>query len=423
MSKWNSIIHYRPGRLGKSTILSSIGLGIRAIVQAAYLLLISRWLGADGYGLFAGIVAFFSFATPLANWGSGLLLTQYIAQDKKNSQGMWATALVQSGVIGTLLLTFTLSIAVLFLPQKIAIWSLLLLAISELILLPASHAASSQCFALEHGNAAALSVSLVPFGRLVMLLLAIISPWSATPELAASAHFLGTVIGFAIAFGLVTWIDGLPAWKQRLSLASATQQGTAYAVSNVAGTSYQEVDKIIMLQLVGAATVGSYTVAFRVATIFVLPLTALIGVFLPRLMAQYNEHKKNQHTLRMITLTTLGYAALASLGMLFTAPFLPWVFGAGYEESLHYLQLMALWPIIFGLRQVLAARLTAQEKQRWRSWIETVGLLLIAMLSLALLPQFGAKAAIFALLLTEAAVALMMYICSRLHNVKTYYKE
>lgn len=423
MSKWKSIIHYRPGRLGKSTILSSIGLGIRAIVQAAYLLLISRWLGADGYGLFAGIVAFFSFATPLANWGSGLLLTQYIAQDKKNSQGMWATALVQSGVIGTLLLTFTLSIAVLFLPQKIAIWSLLLLAISELILLPASHAASSQCFALEHGNAAALSVSLVPFGRLVMLLLAIISPWSATPELAASAHFLGTVIGFAIAFGLVTWIDGLPAWKQRLSLASATQQGTAYAVSNVAGTSYQEVDKIIMLQLVGAATVGSYTVAFRVATIFVLPLTALIGVFLPRLMAQYNEDKKNQHTLRMITLTTLGYAALASLGMLFTAPFLPWVFGAGYEESLHYLQLMALWPIIFGLRQVLAARLTAQKKQRWRSWIETVGLLLIAMLSLALLPQFGAKAAIFALLLTEAAVALMMYICSRLHNVKTYYKE
>ena len=393
MSKWKSIIHYRPGRFGKSTILSSIGLGIRAIVQAAYLLLISRWLGADGYGLFAGIVAFFSFATPLANWGSGLLLTQYIAQDKKNSQGMWATALVQSGVIGTLLLTFTLSIAVLFLPQKIAIWSLLLLAISELILLPASHAASSQCFALEHGNAAALSVSLVPFGRLVMLRLAIISPWSATPELAASAHFLGTVIGFAIAFGLVTWIDGLPAWKQRLSLASATQQGTAYAVSNVAGTSYQEVDKIIMLQLVGAATVGSYTVAFRVATIFVLPLTALIGVFLPRLMAQYNEDKKNQHTLRMITLTTLGYAALASLGMLFTAPFLPWVFGAGYEESLHYLQLMALWPIIFGLRQVLAARLTAQEKQRWRSWIETVGLLLIAMLSLALLPQFGAKAA------------------------------
>lgn len=422
MSKWNSIIHYRPGRLGKSTILSSIGLGIRAIVQAAYLLLISRWLGADGYGLFAGIVAFFSFATPLANWGSGLLLTQYIAQDKKNSRGMWATALVQSGVIGTLLLTFTLSIVVLFLPQKIAIWSLLLLAISELILLPASHAASSQCFALERGSAAALSVSLVPFGRLVMLLLAIISPWSATPELAASAHFLGTVIGFAIAFGLVTWIDGLPAWKQRLSLASATQQGTAYAVSNVAGTSYQEIDKIIMLQLLGATVVGSYTVAFRVASIFVLPLTALIGVFLPRMMVQYNEMQKSNRTFYVIIVVVVIYGILAGGGILVIAPFLPWVFGEGYENSSHYLQLIALWPILFGLRQVLAAGLTAQKKQRWRSWIETVGLLLIAILNLILLPQFGAKAAIFALLVTETAVALMMYMCSRQHNIKAYDK-
>lgn len=70
-----------------------------------------------------------------------------------------------------------------------------------------------------------------------------------------------------MAFGLVAWVDGLPAWKQRLPFISATRQGTAYAVSNVAGTSYQEVDKIIMLQL-GAATVGSYTVAFRNLLVF-----------------------------------------------------------------------------------------------------------------------------------------------------------
>lgn len=73
--------------------------------------------------------------------------------------------------------------------SKIAIWSLLLLAVSELILLPASHAASSQCFALERGGAAALSVSLIPFGRLSILLLAVVAPWGATPELAVLAHF------------------------------------------------------------------------------------------------------------------------------------------------------------------------------------------------------------------------------------------
>lgn len=424
MSKWNSIFHYRLGRLGKSTILSSTGLGIRAIIQAAYLLLISRWLGAEGYGLFAGIVAFFSLATPLANWGSGLLLTQYIAQDKRHSRGMWATALVQSGIIGILLVTLLLSVALLFLPQKIAIWSLLLLAVSELILLPASHAASSQCLALERGGAAALSVSLIPFGRLSILLLAVVAPWGATPELAVLAHFLGTVIGFAVAFGLVAWVDGLPAWKQRLPFISATRQGTAYAVSNVAGTSYQEVDKIIMLLLLGAATVGSYTVAFRVASIFVLPLSALIGVFLPRMMNQYNEREKSKNTYRIIMLVALIYGVLAGIGILVVTPFLPWVFGVGYEDSLYYLQLFAVWPMLFGLRQVLAARLTAQKRQRWRSWVEAMGLVLVAVLNFVLLPQFGAEAAIIALLVTEVFVTLVMslFIYQNRYSNNIYFK-
>lgn len=410
MNKWNNLFHYRLGHLGRSTILSSAGLGIRAIIQAAYLLLISRWLGTEGYGLFAGIVAFFSLATPLANWGSGLLLTQYIAQDRQLSRGMWATALVQSGIIGILLVTLLLSVALLFLPQKIAIWSLFILAVSELILLPASHAASSQFFALERGDVAALSVSLIPFFRLSILLLAVAAPWGATPELAVLTHFLGTATGFAVAFGLVAWVDGLPAWKQRLPFISATRQGTAYAVSNVAGTSYQEVDKIIVLQLLGATTAGSYTVAFRVASIFVLPLSALIGVFLPRLMSQYKEREKNKNTFRIMILVVLIYSIIAGIGILVIAPFLPWVFGVGYEDSLHYLQLFAVWPILFGLRQTLAARLTAQKRQHFRSWIETIGLVLIASLNFMLLPQFGAISAIIALLITEIFVTLVMSV-------------
>lgn len=408
MNKWNSFLHYRPGRLGKSTILNSAGLGIRAIIQAVYLLLISRWLGAEGYGFFAGIVAFFSIATPLANWGSSLLLTQYITQDKQLSRGMWATALVQSGIIGILLVTLLLSIALFFLPQKIAIWSLLLLAVSELILLPASHAASSQCFALEQGTAAALSVSFIPFGRLSTLLLAIVAPWGATPEFAVLAHFLGTVIGFAVAFGLVAWIDGLPSWKQRLPFLSATRQGTAYAVSNVAGTSYQEMDKIIMLQLLGATIVGSYTVAFRVASIFILPLSALVAVFLPRMMAQYNKGDDSKNTFRIIILVVLIYSVIVGISILIIAPFLPLVFGIGYEDSMYYLQLLATWPLLFGLRQIVAAQLTAQKKQRWRSIIEVMGLVFITTLNFVLLPQFGAKSAIIALLVTEVFITLAM---------------
>ena len=158
MHAWHRFINYRPGRLGRNAILGTVGLGVRAIIQAAYLLIVSRWLGAEGYGLFAGSVALFTLATPLANWGSSLLLTEHVAHDRNRSRGMWATALVQTGVVGGILFIGMLILAILLPREQLPLGALLLLALSELLLLPASHAANSLCSALERGGAAALGM-------------------------------------------------------------------------------------------------------------------------------------------------------------------------------------------------------------------------------------------------------------------------
>lgn len=405
MHGWHKLINYRPGRLGRNTILGTAGLGGRAIVQAAYLLIVSRWLGAEGYGLFAGSVALVTLATPLANWGSALLLTEYVAQDRSRSRGMWATALVQTGVVGGILIIGMLALSALLLREQLPLGPMLLLAASELLLLPASHAASSQCSALERGGAAALSVCLVPLGRILAMLGAVACNLAATPELAALAHFSGTVLGLVAAIVLVAWVDGLPAWHARLPLREATRQGTAYAISNAAGTSYQEVDKTLMLQLLGAATVGPYTVAFRVASMFVLPVSALISATLPRLMARYGSEDQHR-TYRAILLSALGYGLVAGAAILMAAPFVPQVFGPDYGEATAYLQLLAPWPVLFALRQCLAAKLTALYQQRMRSITEVAGLALVIALNLLFLPYAGATVAIWSLLATEATMSL-----------------
>lgn len=405
MSTWRKLFSYRPGLLGRNALLGIAGLGGRAVIQAVYLLIVSRWLGAEGYGLFAGSVALVTLAAPLANWGSALLLTQHIAQDRSRSRGMWATALVQTGVVGGALVVGVLAVSALLLRERLPLGPLLLLAASELLLLPVSHAASSQCTALEHGSAAALSVCLVPLGRTLAILGAVASSLAATPELAALAHFSGTVLGLAVAIALVAWVDGPPAWRARLPLREATRQGSAYAISNVAGTSYQEVDKMLMLQLLSAAVVGPYIVAFRVASIFVLPVSALISATLPRLMAGHGGSGR-WRTYRAMLLATLGYGLLAGLIILAVAPFVPQVFGADYGRSTAYLRLMAPWPVLFALRQCLAARLTVNRQQRVRSIAEVSGLALVTVLNLLSLPHGGAVAAIWALLATEAAMSL-----------------
>ncbi len=403
---------YRPGRLGKNTLFGTAGLGARAVIQAVYLLLVSRWLGAEGYGLFAGSVALVVLGAPLANWGSSLLLMRHIAEDRGSSRAILATALVQTGVIGGLLVLIVLMVSALLLPQSLPLVPVLLLALSELVLLPAAQAATSHCYALERGPASAVVTCLVPLGRTLAMLGAIAYGFAATPYYAAAAHFTGSVFGLMAAIVVVACIDGLPAWQSRLPVLSALRQGTIYAVSSVAGTSYQEVDKILMLQLLGAVAVGSYTAAFRVASIFVLPISALISATLPRLMVS-QENGGKATTYRVVLKVALGYGVLAGLAILVAAPFVPLFFGPGYEDAARCLMLLAPWPSLLALRQCLAMNMTILNRQHTRSTLEVAGFILVAVLNVLLLPRMGEAAAAASLLATEIAVSAALWAALR----------
>lgn len=405
---WRELRAYRPGQLGKNTIYGTIGLGVRAVVQAIYLLIISRWLGAEGYGLFAGSVALVILCAPVASWGILLLVTRHIASDRERSRAMWATALAQTGLVGGLLVLGTLVVSTL-LPQRLPLGPMFMLAVSELILLPITWAAASQCYALEHGKASAMAICLSPIGRAGLMLLAIASGVAATPANAAAAHFLGSATAVGAVVILVARVDGWPAWRARMRLRDSLREGAPYAASNVASSGYQEVDKFLMLQSLGAAVVGPYTVAFRVASIFVMPVTALISASLPRLMARAGT-AEGARTYRFVLLSGVGYGMLVSVAILLVAPWVPRIFGSDYAQATHYLALLAPWPVLFALRHGLATHLTAHDRQALRSCIEVAALGIVVALNLLLLPRVGPGAAVLALLATEVLAIVAMAV-------------
>lgn len=407
-------LRYRPGQLGRNTIYGTTGLGVRAAVQAIYLLIVSRWLGADGYGLFAGSVALVVLCAPIASWGSLLLVTRYIARDRTSSRAMWATALAQTGLVGGILVLGILIVSVL-LPQRLPLGPMFMLAISELILLPVTWAAASQCYALEQGKASALAICLSPIGRTAFMLLAMAAGVSATPDNAAFAHFAGSVVAGVAALVLVARVDGWPHWRARLRLRDSLREGAPYAVSNVASSGYQEVDKFLMLQVLGAAIVGPYTVAFRIASMFVMPVTALISASLPRLMARAGTGD-GARTYQAMLLSGVGYGLLVGVAILLVAPWLPRIFGDDYALATHYLGLLAAWPVLFALRHGLATYLTAHHRNTLRSCIEMAALGIVVLLNLLLLPRLGPDAAVFALLATEVMAILTFGVAVRRHS-------
>jgi O-antigen/teichoic acid export membrane protein len=396
---------FRVGRLGRNAVLGTSGLGFRAVLQAAYLVLLSRWLGSQGYGLFAGSVALMVLAAPLANWGSGLLLTRYIARDRDRCPGMWATALIQTGITGGLLTIALMLVSAFALHERVGVGAMLLLALSELILLPAAQAATSACFALENGRAAAAAVCLVPLGRVLAILAMIVLGTAATPAAASIGHFAGSLAGMTGTVILVAILGGWPQWRRRLPFVDATRQGTAYAIGGLVGTSYLEVDKVLMLQLLGAAAVGPYTAGFRVVSVFALPISALISATLPRLMTQHAV-PGDHNTYRAVVLAATGFGLLASIIVAVIAPWVPYVFGPGYAATTRYVLLLAPWPLLFALHQCVAANLTATDRQTSRVLIEGAGLLFVIVLNLTFLQPSGPKTSALTLLLAEVAMTL-----------------
>ena len=415
LSKW---LQYRPGRLGKNTILGSLGLGFRAMIQALYLVLVSRWLGAEGYGWFSGAVALVILGSPLASWGTTYLIPRYIARDRSNSRAMWATALVQTGIIGSLLSVGMLLIALLLPEQPLPWMVFFLLAAAELILLPATHAATSYFYALEHGFYSALSMCLVPLSRVLIILSLIIVGVQGTPENAVIGHFIGSVIGLTVALVLIMQLDGWPDWSERLNFWRATREGTSYALSNAASTSYQEIDKVLMLQILGASAVGTYTVAFRVSSIFALPIAALIGAFLPRMMMMREKKENISQIFRIMIFTALGYGFFAGLLILFFTPIIPILFGTEYSESKQLLILLSPWPFVFALRQTLASWFTANNIQNIRTIIDITGVAVIGILNSLMLSWLGEIGAAVSLITTEIFLITIFIIFMQTKNIK-----
>lgn len=402
------------GRLGQNALLSTAGLGARAVIQAAYLILLSRWMGPHGYGLFAGSVATAIIISLVSGWGITYVLTRRVARDPSTSNGMWATAIVQVLLSGTLLIGVLMLASQVALAERVDMRSMLLLGFSELIALPLVQVVAALCLALDRGASAAFSMCLVPALRLGVVMTGVILGVMATAANVASLHFAGTLAGMLVALYLVTLMDGVPAWSQRLSWRKATAEGTRYAVGLLVGTSYQEVDKMLLLQILGATVAGTYTAAFRVMSVFVLPVAALMGAALPRLFALHGT-RTGSHLLKNVTLAAVGYATVASIAAALVAPLMPLVFGAGYAVSTRYLLMLSPWALVFALHQSAAIALTASNRQGARVIVESLGLALVIGMNIWLLRTVGVAASVLALLTAEVFMAAGCWTMMRRH--------
>lgn len=394
----------RVGRLGMNTVWTTAALGLRAVMQAAYLILLSRAMGPNEYGLFAGSVAAAVLLAPLSGWGVSMLVSERVGKSAAAGRGMWAGALAQTSWTGGLLAILVLLCA-LGLPGRLAVGPMALLVLSELVVLPMTQSASTLMLALGRGAAGSIVVCIVPAFRL-----AAVGAWMlASDDLdgshVAAMHAIGSIAGGAFVMGIVRRVVGAADWQARPTLREMVARGRAYALGLLVGTSYTEVDKVLLLQLASATVAGLYTAAFRVAAVLAIPVTALASNALPRLFATVGTPQWSRMFRAVFVAATMYAVGIAVVAFL-AAGWLPAIFGQAFAPSTPLLRMLCPWIVLYATHLVLAMALTSLGQQRTRVAIETIGLCLVVTVNVALIPSLGARGAVYALLATDATVAM-----------------
>ena len=393
--------------IGFDTFIGSLGLFFRALIQAIYLVIVSRAIGVDGYGFFAGVVAVSILLSPLSGWGCSYVVTRKISAENISVNSILIPVLMQVIITGTFLLAIIASVSTLI--NYISLSVLLLIGISELILLPIVLVIANIGIALRKSIFAAIIACVVPVARLLSLLLVLVFMRNEiTVDYVCWSYFAGSLSGIIVSMAYLFCITGAPEFPKKIISTDMIKAGGPYAMGSAVSSSFMELDKVIVLHFLGSAALGLYSLAFRVSSIFILPLAAFGSVVLPRIFAGKVDHQWEGAT-KILLLFPLVYGVIAGAIMCALAPLVPLIFGNEFAESVNYLRLLALWPVLHGIRSCLGVGLVGAGLQSGRLLIELAGLITVVLLNVCLISKYGVVLTIYSLLASEFLMAIFFF--------------
>lgn len=404
------------GGVGQSTIWISVALAIRALIQASYLILLSRLIGAEQYGLFAGYISVVMLLYPLAGWGISYLIVERLTVNLIPPATLLAIAIRQVIIVGIPLLIAVSFLSGFILDFEVDTRVMMLLCFSEFILMAVSSVAINFFLILGKNFFTAISMCLVPFFRILALSIAALSGSYLDVIRVSELYVFGAVVGGAISFYLLLrLIRGMPSFCDRSVERSLFSAGGRYVTGTFVSNGSQEIDKIMILHLLGPALLGIYSVAYRMASLLTLPVSALSSVILPKLFAS-TSRKAKVNLMKMSLICSSIYGVLSGAVLLVLFPFVLPVFGKEFVDAKYLAFPFSVWLTFFSIKTIFCTILTGVNLQFYRILIEFVSLIILVVFCFWLLPFFGVVAAAYSLVAADILIIVFCFTTLKKSN-------
>lgn len=406
-----TVWRWRPGAYARDSLRIFGWLLLRTAVLAAMVLILARWLGAEGYGTFVSALAIASFFTPLANLGLGGVLLVRGARHPARLSAIQAQALrlwALSSSVCTLLATAAMAWS---LPDRQPLWALALLAAAEVCATSWVELKTRIAQAQQQVQRFGAIQAGLPLARLVALVPAMTLA-SATPVAWMIGYALASLLyAAALAVVLRAQPDSDAPSNVSTSLAPIprlVREGLPFAGGALALRLQSEFNKPVLAQI-GYAEAGALGVAQRMVDLVALPLTALQEALWPRVFAASHPHQRLWRTGALLVLLALAGGVFVAL----VAPLLPWLLGEDYGQATLALVWLAGLPALQVLRNLSNAAILAQQRNHRMLLVYATAATSGVVLTLLWVPSHGMAGAVWAMYGSEGLASAVAWSSRR----------
>lgn len=408
----NEIQRVRKSVLARNAGWMLVGQGLNVALQAGYFVLLARLLGVREYGVFAGAFAFAAIAMPYSALGSGLLFVRYVSTEHSKFAAYWGNILIATLSIGALL-TLVLYLLAPHLLNPASASVVLLVALGNCVFGQLVACMGQMFQAFEQLHMTAMLNVLTNFLRLLAVVALAIFVHHAGAWQWALASLLVSVLAAVAGSAILALRFGPPRFVASLFRSTAAE-GLGFSFAGSTQAVYNDIDKSMLSHYGMNVENGIYTMAYRLADIASIPITALDAASLPR---YFRQSKEGFGSVRALSSRLAKRAALVGLvmaGWLFlAAPLIPRVLGSGFGASVLALRWLCLLPALRGIHQLTGSAITGLGFQRYRTAAQFATATLNFGLNLWLIPLHGWLGAAWASLAADGTLGLMNLLILR----------
>lgn len=387
---------------------SFVGLVGRAALSVIVILALARALGTEGYGVFAGIIAFVTLVAPISTMGISETLVQRVANNRVAVNSAWGSLLVAFSTIGVALYVLTVVAALFVLPGRDMV-AIALLGAMEFISAGVLIGHSRACAALDRYPALAAH----QIGEGAARAAAAVAFWSTgSDDLRLLAAFLlaAVVISALVSTAWLVASIGRPSFVG-VDLRAESRAGSAFAVNEVSAAVQANVDKTMLVSFGFDEEAGIYAAGYRIVAYAMMPIGAVLAGSYPEFfrrggvgLASAMEYSRDLRP-RIIAL-----GILSGVTAVLVSPIAAWALADQFGGVVPVVVALSVLPLIKGLQNVSADVLTGSGEQPFRAKAVVATALLNVLLNLALIPAFTWKGAVAATYVSEIVLLFVIVV-------------